>query len=75
MALVGRTKQGSADTLTAVILANRLGMTRRCAQNERVVFTNKLSITSAGLKIAVNINDAKFGSQLSASFLEQCERT
>ena len=38
--------QSSAATLPAVILANRYGMTRCCAQNERVVFTNKLSITS-----------------------------
>jgi hypothetical protein len=38
--------QNSAATLPAVILANRYGMTRCCAQNERVVFTNKLSITS-----------------------------
>ena len=39
-------KGSGAATLPAVILANRYGMTRRCAQNERVVFTNKLSITS-----------------------------
>ena len=38
--------QSSAATLPAVILANRYGMTRCCAQNERVVFTNKLSITT-----------------------------
>jgi hypothetical protein len=38
--------QSSAATLPDVILAIRYGMTRCCAQNERVVFTNKLSITS-----------------------------
>ena len=42
----GATSKDSAATLPAVILANRLRMTRCCAQNERVVFTNKLSITS-----------------------------
>jgi hypothetical protein len=42
----GAPSKGSAATLPAVILANRLGMTRRCAQNERVVIYNKLSITS-----------------------------
>ena len=41
-----RRARTSAATLPAVILANRLRMTRCCAQNERVVFTNKLSITS-----------------------------
>ena len=42
----GAPSKDSAATLPAVILANRLRMTRCCAQNERVVFTNKLSITS-----------------------------
>jgi hypothetical protein len=37
--------QSSAATLPAVIPANSYGMTRCCAQNERVVFTNKLSFT------------------------------
>jgi hypothetical protein len=37
--------QSSAATLPDVILAIRYGMTRCCAQNERVVFTNKLSFT------------------------------
>ena len=37
--------QISAATLPDVILAIRYGMTRCCAQNERVVFTNKLSFT------------------------------
>ena len=38
--------QSSAATLPDVILAIRYGMTRCCAQNERVVFTNKLSFTT-----------------------------
>jgi hypothetical protein len=42
----GAPSKDSAATLPAVIPANRLGMTRRCAQNERVVFTNKLSFTT-----------------------------
>jgi hypothetical protein len=37
--------QSSAATLPDVILAIRYGMTRCCAQNERVVLTNKLSFT------------------------------
>ena len=47
----GAPSKDSAATLPAVILANRLRMTRCCAQNERVVFTNKLSITSVHLVV------------------------
>jgi hypothetical protein len=52
----GAPSKDSAATLPLVILANRLGMARRCAQNERVVFTNKLSITTKLTLITLTLN-------------------
>ena len=49
----GAPSKDSAATLPDVILANRLRMTRCCAQNERVVFTNKLSITTEVCELIV----------------------